>query len=94
MFKYIYFILVSEEKFLQQLALEEQFGPVEKVEPQPIEGKKKVVGAAIGYNYGEGNSASSGAGESIKEEKISDDENDEEEEDDEDSDVDFGKYYK
>lgn len=87
----LHLILVSEEKFLQQLALEEQFGPVEKIEPQPIEGKKKVVGAAIGYNYGEGNATASGAGEPSKEEKISDDENDDDEDEEEDSDVDFGK---
>lgn len=44
------FLGVTEEKFLHQIYLEEQFGAV-KNEPQPLEGKKKVAGAAIGYNY-------------------------------------------
>ncbi|CAH1390241.1 unnamed protein product [Nezara viridula] len=46
------FLGVSEEKFLHQIYLEEQFGAI-KSEPQPIEGKKKIAGAAIGYNYDE-----------------------------------------
>lgn len=80
---------MSEDKFLHQLMIEEQFGPVEKVEPQPIEGKKKVVGAAIGFNYGEGTStAGSGAGEPDKQ-GSGDDSQDED--DDDDSDIDFGK---
>jgi len=77
------FLGVSEDKFLQQLAIEEQFGPVEKTEPQPIEGKKKVAGAAIGYNYNEGG-GTSGAGDTVEN---SDD--DKSEEDDDDSDIDF-----
>ncbi|XP_054262730.1 CLK4-associating serine/arginine rich protein [Macrosteles quadrilineatus] len=91
------FLGVSEDKFLQQLALEEQFGPVEKSEPPPIEGKKKVPGAAIGYNYNEGSSANmggsvsgiGGAGEPPAADKDSSDDDDNDEEEDEDSDIDF-----
>lgn len=42
------FLVISEEKFLKQLHLEEQFGYTE--EPK----KKKTGGAAIGYNYEDG----------------------------------------
>uniref|UniRef100_A0A1B6IL57 Suppressor of white apricot N-terminal domain-containing protein n=1 Tax=Homalodisca liturata TaxID=320908 RepID=A0A1B6IL57_9HEMI len=85
------FLGVSEDKFLHQLNIEEQFGPVEKTEPQPIEGKKKVVGAAIGYNYSEGGTvaAPAAAGEPAKEEKVSSEEENEDDDDDDDSDIDF-----
>lgn len=43
------FLNISEEKFLKQLHLEEQFGYTES-EPK----KKKNVGAAIGFNYEDG----------------------------------------
>lgn len=42
------FLNISEEKFLKQLHMEEQFGYTE--EPK----KKKNTGAAIGFNYEEG----------------------------------------
>lgn len=45
------FLAISEEKFLKQLLLEEQFGYTE-TEPK----KKKTGGAAIGFNYEEGTS--------------------------------------
>lgn len=73
--------------------MEEQFGPVEKVEPQPIEGKKKVVGAAIGYNYNEGASSPTTAAVEPAEEAANsgeDNENEDEDDEDEDSDIDFG----
>lgn len=49
-------LAVPEEKFLRQLYLEEQFGPVggqQSKEPPPNPDKKgkKVPGAAIGYVY-------------------------------------------
>lgn len=43
------FLNISEEKFLKQLHLEEQFGYTE-TEPK----KKKSTGAAIGFNYEDG----------------------------------------
>lgn len=44
------FILVTEEKFLHQIHLEEQFGSSTK--PESIKDKKKSSNnAAIGYNY-------------------------------------------
>lgn len=43
------FLCVTEEKFLKQLHLEEQFGYTE-----PETKKKKNAGAAIGFNYEEG----------------------------------------
>uniref|UniRef100_A0A1B6DU17 Suppressor of white apricot N-terminal domain-containing protein n=1 Tax=Clastoptera arizonana TaxID=38151 RepID=A0A1B6DU17_9HEMI len=77
------FLGVSENKFLHQLAIEEQFGPVEKTGAPPIEGKKKVPGAAIGYNYNEGTVVSSPTADSNNSDQ------EDEEEDEEDSDVDF-----
>lgn len=44
------FLAISEEKFLKQLHLEEQFGYTEN-DPKP---KKKTGGAAIGFNYEDG----------------------------------------
>ncbi|KAK3911971.1 CLK4-associating serine/arginine rich protein [Frankliniella fusca] len=60
------FLGVPEEKFLRQLYLEEQFGPVggqQSKEPPPNPDKKgkKVPGAAIGYVY-EDDSPSVGVG--------------------------------
>lgn len=60
------FLGVPEEKFLRQLYLEEQFGPVggqQSKEPPPNPDKKgkKVPGAAIGYVY-EDDGPSLGAG--------------------------------
>lgn len=43
------FLAITEEKFLKQLHLEEQFGYTE-TEPK----KKKTGGAAIGFNYEDG----------------------------------------
>ncbi|XP_063625214.1 CLK4-associating serine/arginine rich protein [Cydia splendana] len=47
------FLGISEEKFLQQLAIEEQFGvTIEEKEMQKERlNEKKGMGAAIGYNY-------------------------------------------
>lgn len=62
-----FFLLVSEEKFLHQLHLEEQFGASSRtgfVAP-PIEGKKKVPGAAIGYVYEDSNASGSNQGSNI-----------------------------
>lgn len=93
---------MPEEKFLRQLYLEEQFGPVggqQSKEPPPNPDKKgkKVPGAAIGYVYED-----DGAGPALppplpitpapsakseKEDTKVDENNDE---DEEDSDVDFG----
>lgn len=84
--------IVSEEKFLQQLAVEEQFGPVEKTEPQPIEGKKKVPGAAIGYNYEEGSSGSTNVLSESNTTNASNDAEGDDNEEEEDSDIDFGKH--
>ncbi|XP_039293217.1 CLK4-associating serine/arginine rich protein [Nilaparvata lugens] len=49
------FLGVQEEKFLRQIYLEEQFGPVMKPElPPGVDTKpKKGAGVAIGYNYDE-----------------------------------------
>ncbi|XP_067011375.1 CLK4-associating serine/arginine rich protein [Anabrus simplex] len=82
------FLGVGEEKFLHQLYLEEQFGPVVR----PLEGDKKKrnadknPGAAIPYTYDE-NSAQE-HGENGDEEAGGDEEKEEEEEED-DSDIDF-----
>lgn len=43
------FLSISEEKFLKQLHLEEQFGYTENEQK-----KKKTGGAAIGFNYEDG----------------------------------------
>lgn len=75
------FIIVSEEKFLHQIHLEEQFGSSTK--PDSIKDKKKSSNnAAIGYNYE--------TEEPIPETVKSDINSSEEKPDDEDSDVDLG----
>lgn len=60
-----YWFVVGEEKFLQQLAIEEQFGvTIEEKEMQKEKlSEKKGTGAAIGYNYNDpGAQASSSNG--------------------------------
>lgn len=47
------FLGISEEKFLKQLHMEEQFGYTE-----PESKKKKSGGAAIGFNYDDGSGKS------------------------------------
>ncbi|CAB0002765.1 unnamed protein product [Nesidiocoris tenuis] len=76
---------VSEEKFLHQLNLEEQFGVLTRVPEVPIEGKKKVPGAAIGFNYDDPTAP-------VSEAAVGTDQatgEDEDVEEDEDSDIDF-----
>ncbi|XP_014239835.1 CLK4-associating serine/arginine rich protein isoform X2 [Cimex lectularius] len=73
------FLGVGEEKFLHQLHLEEQFGAVSRSSDVPIEGKKKVPGAAIGFNYDDPSAPPSSY---VPEQK-------ENEEEEEDSDIDF-----
>lgn len=63
------FLGINEEKFLKQLALEEQFGYTEN-EPK----KKKTGGAAIGFNYEDGTGIS-GSGQ-IPQEQSSDEASD------------------
>lgn len=76
---------MSEEKFLHQIHLEEQFGSSTK--PEAIKDKKKSSNnAAIGYNY----DTDEPLPESVKPEvNLS-----EEKADDEDSDIDLGKKKK
>lgn len=50
--KYWNISLTGEEKFLHQLAIEEQFGiTMEEKESQKEKHEKKGHGASIGYNY-------------------------------------------
>lgn len=58
------YIIVGEDKFLQQLAIEEQFGvTVEEKETQREKlSEKRGTGAAIGYNYNEPNQPSTSNG--------------------------------
>jgi arginine/serine-rich splicing factor 16 len=85
-------LIVSEEKFLHQLYLEEQFGvlPRSNEPPPPIEGKKKVTGAAIGYNYDDPAAAPIPPPPPETEPEESTSVNDENEENEDDSDLDFG----
>lgn len=82
------FTLVSEEKFLHQIFLEEQFGPVQKLGEEE---KKKVLAskkAAIGFTYDDSTPSSSAAASSshnitvVPPEAV--------EEDESDSDIDLG----
>lgn len=61
------FLGVSEEKFLKQLTIEEQFGFTEN-EPK----KKKTGGAAIGFNYEDG----TGPSQPLPQEESSDENSD------------------
>ncbi|XP_047997753.1 CLK4-associating serine/arginine rich protein isoform X1 [Leguminivora glycinivorella] len=77
------FLGISEEKFLQQLAIEEQFGvTIEEKEMQKERlNEKKGTGAAIGYNYndpGAQPSCSNPTGPDVKktEQEDSDDDSD------------------
>ncbi|CAG9100617.1 unnamed protein product [Plutella xylostella] len=78
------FLGISEDKFLQQLAIEEQFGvTIEEKEAQKEKlNEKKGVGVAIGYNYNDpGAQPSCSIGSETKakekvEEKDSDDDSD------------------
>ncbi|KAL1138577.1 hypothetical protein AAG570_008640 [Ranatra chinensis] len=83
------FLGVSEEKFLHQIYLEEQFGAIPRANEVPIEGKKKVPGATIGYNYDDPSTTPL----PIAEDVIATEEPPvppvEENEDDDDSDLDF-----
>lgn len=95
---------MPEEKFLRQLYLEEQFGPVggqQSKEPPPNPDKKgkKVPGAAIGYVYDDDNAGSGPVSQPAvpittpmaKQEKDDAKVDDAAEDEDEDSDVDFGR---
>ncbi|XP_013191530.1 CLK4-associating serine/arginine rich protein [Amyelois transitella] len=75
------FLGISEDKFLQQLAIEEQFGvTIEEKEMQKEKlHEKKGTGAAIGYNYNDpGAQPSCSNGPEVKkvEQKESDDDSD------------------
>ncbi|KAG6441004.1 hypothetical protein O3G_MSEX001599 [Manduca sexta] len=75
------FLGISEDKFLQQLAIEEQFGvTIEEKELQKEKlHEKKSGGAAIGYNYNDpGSQPSCSTGPEVKkaDNKDSDDESD------------------
>ncbi|KAH9642205.1 hypothetical protein HF086_005535 [Spodoptera exigua] len=75
------FLGISEDKFLQQLAIEEQFGvTIEEKEHQKEKlHEKKGTGAAIGYNYNDPGAQPSGSnGPDTKkvEQKDSDDDSD------------------
>lgn len=81
-------LLVTEEKFLHQIFLEEQFGPVQKLGEEE---KKKVLAskkAAIGFTYDDSTPSSSTAASSshnitvVLPEAV--------EEDESDSDIDLG----
>lgn len=60
----IFNVILGEDKFLQQLAIEEQFGVTVEEKEQHKEklSEKKGTGAAIGYNYNEPNQPSSSNG--------------------------------
>uniref|UniRef100_A0A0A9XD10 CLK4-associating serine/arginine rich protein n=3 Tax=Lygus hesperus TaxID=30085 RepID=A0A0A9XD10_LYGHE len=77
------FLGVSEEKFLHQLYLEEQFGAVTRMPEVPNEGKKKVQGAAIGFNYDDPTA------NQVPPQPAQEPEPEDDEEEDEDSDIDF-----
>ncbi|XP_047507943.1 CLK4-associating serine/arginine rich protein isoform X2 [Pieris napi] len=73
------FLGISEDKFLKQLALEEQFGiTIEEREMQKERlNEKKGTGVAIGYNYNDpGSQPSCSNGPELTESKDSDDESD------------------
>jgi arginine/serine-rich splicing factor 16 len=80
---------VGEEKFLHQLYLEEQFGPVTR--SNEIDKRKREKGAssgaAIPYSYDDN---TSGHGPT-EEEEVEGEEEKEDEEEEDDSDIDFGK---
>jgi len=87
--KSLLLLSVGEEKFLHQLYLEEQFGPVGRAGEVDKRKREKgtLSGAAIPYTYDD---STSGQGPTEEEEVEGEEEKADEEEDD-DSDVDFGK---
>ncbi len=92
-FLFLFFkILFSEEKFLNQIFVEEQFGPVQKLGEEE---KKKMLAskkAAIGFTYDDSTPSSSAAASTshnipvVPQEAL--------EEDESDSDIDLGNYKK
>ncbi|KAJ9586229.1 hypothetical protein L9F63_020138 [Diploptera punctata] len=86
------FLGIGEEKFLHQLYIEEQFGPVTRT--NEVDKKKRdkgVTGAAIPYSYDDSVSGQGGAGENDDNAEGEDEKEEEEEDDDDDddSDIDF-----
>lgn len=63
-----------------------------KNEPQPLEGKKKVPGAAIGYNYDDPTVEVPPQPPQAATPPESEPDPSAEDEEDDDSDIDFGKY--
>lgn len=76
---------MEEEKFLQQLNIEEQFGSITK--PEDKKKKDKSQGAAIPYTYEDSTTALT---PSVNDENISTETEIKDEEEEEDSDIDFG----
>lgn len=91
------FVLVSEGKFLKQIHLEEQYGPIALKQSQDgavaKEKDKKLKGIAIGFNYDEGGGGGGGGAvlTSYISKTLKTGTKDDEESGSDDSEFDFGK---
>lgn len=88
----IVFVLVNEEKFLHQIYLEEQFGPIAlKQSSEMLEKEKRKKGAAIGFSYED--STTDTIFSNVVDKKPKEELPDKEGSDSDDSDLDFGKFF-
>lgn len=88
-FKCLFKLLVTENKFLHQLYLEEKFGPINKSDADDAK-KKSIANAAIPYKYSDEDTIQTDDSRRYLDIKPKIDCSDES---DEESEVDFGMYH-
>lgn len=86
------FLGVNEEKFLHQIYLEEQFGPIalKQQSHELSEKEKRKKGAAIGFTYEDSTSIPDSSFNTFQEKKNKENNAGKTSDDDDDSDLDFG----
>lgn len=86
------YLAVNEEKFLHQIYLEEQFGPIAlKQSTEMMEKEKRKKGAAIGFIYED--STIEPSFNPVPDKKLKDNLAEKNDSDSDDSDLDFGSLF-